>query len=417
MQCSDFADEYLVEHPLLMSYLENPDVWERTFQSLATADIPKLAALFRSHDNRLLEMLATNLRCAEAFFSPIKNLTDRYCAAAAESLTRLAVRSFDQRPQEMSDLFYISDSLFTDLLKNLSYPVVWQILDSMLRSHPLALVAFVWFLFACLLGAALPEREQRKIRLVHWIRKPAPSVSMDKPVVRSVGFNLLNVFFSQTGPESDPLRRLFLAHLPQMKELCPGHISRPAFSLARTMVVGLSDRSDLDASLTPLVRSAFDILRKTDSVNDPEAAACLDFLPKCAVGLQHDDVLAVLEKIMRPRAALPSEFAVRSAVALVASALQSGSEKAGLEGSPFRSRVEAMIAECWKSNGEGQMENTCLDLLAVLKPGLMRRLGENWRGIAAKELPRESKITKGSISTSGPHHNQVRRKRARDWAE
>jgi hypothetical protein len=411
MQCNDFAHEYLVEHPLLMSFLTCPDVWERTFQTFSVADFPKLASLFSSNDSRLLEMLATNLRFAETFFSPIRDLSNPKCAAAAESLTRLTVRAFCRRPREMAELLYISDRIFEDIIGNLRYPIVWQIVESMLRQHPLVLVPLIWFLFGALRGECIGEGEQRMIRLVHWVRKRRVCVGIDDPATRTVAVNLLGVFFSQTGVESDQLRRVFLAHMMDLREFSLGESARAVFGLAKILVAGLGDHANLDELIRPLIVRAFEIIRGCDSVNDPEAIACLDFLPVCPAGLGQDDVLAVLAKILKQDWSVGSDFAPRSALALVSASLQGALQISGKEDWAFRRRVEEIIAESWKIHRVGEMANTCLDILAVVRPGLLRRLGANWREIAAKELPSAVRITKDEQRTSGAEYSLA------EWGE
>jgi hypothetical protein len=372
VQCADFAHAYLVEHPLLLGYLERPDIWQHAFDT-DPEHLSQLATLFGSSSGRLFESFATNVAFAECFFSPIKKLLDPGYAAVAESLTRLSVRAFEQRPKEMAETLYISETIYNDLLRNLSFPITWQILQSFIVKHPLDTIVAIWLLFTCLSGSEIPEQEKRMLRLVHWIHKrPAPDlIPFRDSVRRTVAYNLLGEFFSHTGGETDELRKCFLKHLPDFREISEGRSCHTAFALAKTLVLGLTERGSLDSLTQPLIAKAKKVLQRAESPNFPDAAACLDFLTACVAGLKAEDVVSVLAKIMLPNEltediAVATDFAVRSGVALVERAVKG---IYGWDATRFRRPIEEIVLKCLNSHGSHHLAlaTACLDILALVR--------------------------------------------------
>jgi hypothetical protein len=305
-------------------------------------------------------------------FSPIRNLLNPSAAWAAECLTRLVVRVFDQRPKELANVMYISDTIYNDLLRNLAYPVVWQILQQLIVKHPTELVVVVWFMFSCLVGSVIDEKERRGIRLVHWIGKKIDPdlIPFRDSVTRTIAYNLIGEFFLHADAKADDFRKCVLRHLPKLRELSQQHVRHCVFTLAKTVVMGLSEGKLTEALTRPLIRKAMDVIRNAESPNDPDTAGCLDFLVSCEIGLGIDDLLLILSKIMLSGElssdfAVASEFAVRAAVALV-------EKRAPVSDvGKFRRGIEDIISKCWNSHGgkNGTLTAGCLAILASVRPG------------------------------------------------
>jgi hypothetical protein len=167
--------------------------------------------------------------------------------------------------------------------------------------------------------------------------------------------------------------------LPDFREISEGRSCHTAFALAKTLVLGFSNRASLDSLTQPLIAKAKEVLQRAESPNFPDAAACLDFLTACVVGLKAEDVVSVLAKIMLPSEvtddiALATDFAVRSGVALVQQAMK------GIDGwgaTRFLGHVEDIVLKCWNSHGSHHLAlaTACLDLLALVRPGLEKEIG------------------------------------------
>jgi hypothetical protein len=74
----------------------------------------------------------------------------------------------------------------------------------------------------------------------------------------------------------------------------------------------------------------------------------------------------------------------------------------GKDDSEFRWRIEEIMVESWRGHEGEEVTNACLDILADVRPGLLRRLGANWRGIAAGELPWGGGINKSDAQRLSP---------------
>jgi hypothetical protein len=294
----------------------------------------------------------------------------------------------------MGNLFYISNTIYNDLIRNLAYPVVWQIVRDLIIKHPIEFAAGVWFLLSCLLGSCISAKERQSLRLVHWIDKTIDPdlIPFRDSVTRTIAYDLITQFFTRTGSEADDLRKCVLRHVPELREISQRRVRHCAFALAKTLVTGLSDRTGLDALTRPLIRNAREVLQRAETPNDPDAVGCLDFLTACEVGLREDHIVSIVGKILLPddqsdEVAVASDFAVRAAVALVERRRRS------LDGTKFRSDVEEIVLKCWNSHSSRNLALAagCLDILAAVRPGFAQTVA------VARQINRVAQLLSGAL--------------------
>ncbi|OHT05561.1 hypothetical protein TRFO_26628 [Tritrichomonas foetus] len=283
LKCSDLSSIYRQNDPKLMQFLLDPkhikDIYDILMRTGARSDHKRIMSLYQTNNTSLHRVFADSIPLTEYAFSPlVKN--DDHSAYAAGTISRILSRALDSWPDEIYDVFHLSNNLYKIVIDNIDKSVVYTTISGIVSEANL-IYELMWYLFKALAGPAFNEHAPRCCYLSKDIPDLKP-LDNDRKILNAI--NLLKQFFALNKPILEDFAEYVLNYIGSIFESPSSNkkLFHQYFELAKS--AGYNEK--LHQIAIEKVKEA----AKNGSINSPIVVSCVSYLEICA--RQMDEITA-----------------------------------------------------------------------------------------------------------------------------
>ncbi|OHT16133.1 hypothetical protein TRFO_13461 [Tritrichomonas foetus] len=166
LKCAGVTSQFRNGNPALISFLLNEKNAKRIFEIIHTnsnrSTQKSILALFQTSNTALHRLFADYLQITEYAISILESDMD-HANFSVGIISRVVSRAFDLWPDDMSEIFRISKTLYKTLITHIDNICVYHSVQDMITDTHKGLWLFIWHCFRTLVGSE-HEHEYQLIR-------------------------------------------------------------------------------------------------------------------------------------------------------------------------------------------------------------------------------------------------------------